>query len=296
MANQNSPCCHMPICICGEAYRHLNDHNLSLLASVLTSQLADRLSEVHQIKRPTRTWPTIAKVPDTPKPQTTSVSKGYSLADVSKLLGDQPPVFNYSLRDAHLYPLLQLGDRFKFDVDVKGEWVVTKIVFFDEDRGPRLQVASVTAQCGEEVMAFYTSYSDNLVDETMVPFYSMHIIGKLPGVWEPVPEPAEHSYAALQVGSTLGPVEYQGHQVVFTVTSAVFLQKNGGLGTPSQTATLVTVEDNDTSDNFKCELCVIDWEPTDADLQGLRYVKNPICHIRDLATVDKRNKQTNVTL
>lgn len=282
MTNQNSSCCHLPICICGEAYRHLNDNNLSQLAAALTSQIADRMSAVHKLKHPVRTWPMGVQVPDTPEKVEQTAIRRHSLADVSKLVGIRPigADSDYSL----LYPGLVLGRKFKFKSEIEGEWVVTKITYFDEERGPKLQVASVVAQSGDVTMAFYTSHSDDLVDETMVPFYSMSMIENLPDRWNVVAEPAEHSYGKLQVGAIVGVTEEAGGLGQFKISQCEFYQKNFGLVDSDTTVAFITVvgKPNAVEDDVEFKLCVVDWNLSEADIQALMQVHYAIGHIDQL--------------
>lgn len=288
MSNQYSTCCNLPLCICGEAYRHLNDNNLSHLAAALTALIADRMSAVHKLKHPTRVWDFSTVVEPTPAPKAVKPVSNHSLADVAKLVGIRPIYEEpqHELREAYLYPGLAKGSRFKFKEVIEGEWVVTDITYFDEDRGPSLQVASVVASNGTETMAFYTSHSNDLVDETMVPFYSMSIIENLPDRWDVVAEPAEHAYKKVQVGVIVGVAEDKGATGVFKVIGQTFYQKNFGLLDAGHTAVLATVEGpssfTDLESNTEFKLFVIDWQPSNDDVVNLSHVHYAISHIDQL--------------
>lgn len=144
------------------------------------------------------------------------------------------------------YRPLRSGTKFKFleaaGPDFVGEWVVTGFQLFDEDKGPKLQVASIVATRGEDSIAFYTSYSVDQVDEALVPFVSMEHIEILPTSWDDIEEPAEHPFKQLQVGKKVGFRQCAHTVEKFTITKLVFRAQNYGLLKPDELVVLVTID------------------------------------------------------
>lgn len=144
------------------------------------------------------------------------------------------------------YRPLRSGTKFKFleaaGPGFVGEWVVTGFQLFDEDKGPKLQVASIVAMCGEDSIAFYTSYSVDQVDEALVPFVSMEHIEILPISWDDIQEPTEHPFKQLQVGKKIGFRQCSHTVEKFTITKLVFRAQNYGLHKPDELVVLVTID------------------------------------------------------
>jgi hypothetical protein len=152
----------------------------------------------------------------------------------------------WSFSDVMKYPRLSLGAKFQFlegaGADYTGEWVVTGFALYDEAMGPKLQVASVVgARTDGTTVSFYTSFSLDQVDETMVPFVSMEHIKILVDSWDVVEEPSFSDYKALKVGKSLG-IAHLAADVKLEIASVEYRQKNYGLAQPDVYMVLVKVK------------------------------------------------------
>lgn len=148
----------------------------------------------------------------------------------------------FTASDMMKYRRLSPGAKFQFletaGPDFTGEWVVTGFQLFDEDKGPKLQVASIVAMHGEQSVSFYTSYCVDQVDAEMVPFVSMEHIEILNDSWDIVEEPSFSEYKALKVGTFIG-FTHLPEALKLEVVEVEYRQKNYGLNSPEQYMVIV---------------------------------------------------------
>lgn len=321
MNDKTFECCNNPICICGEAYRGLTDHELHTLAKNVVALACERQVPSYSQRRH-RPMPDIG-LHSVKQPTEFPSGRALPNRSVGEMCGSfrdgvEDPVqwtehgmryspFYGQVRERDLtnasgksgiselehfrsFQSLHHGVKFKFleaaGENFKGEWVVTGMTIYDEENGPKHQVVSVKAQRGEETISFYTSYSNELVDETMVPFVSMSHIEMMNASWDIVPEPANHNYGQLKVGKTLGLSEEAGGLGRFTITKVEYVQKNYGLTAPEQVAAVVTVTmpvDNAVGG----ELTVIVVDFTIKPWDNIAILNKPVVELAILATEDK---------
>lgn len=157
-----------------------------------------------------------------------------SLTNLGRVLR-RPVSDNFTASDFMKYRRLSPGSKFLFleeaGADFVGEWVVTGFQLFDEDQGPKLQVASIVAMRGDQSITFYTSFSANQVDEKMVPFVSMEHIKLLDDSWDIVEEPSFSAFKTLKVGKSMG-IAHLPADVKLDIVEVEYRQKNYGLANP----------------------------------------------------------------
>lgn len=121
-----------------------------------------------------------------------------------------------------------------------GEWVVTAFQLYDEDKGPKMQVACISAVRADQVStSFYTSYSPDQIDENMVPFVSMEHIEILDDSWDIVEEPSFSEFKALKVGKTMGVKHLADESVKFDIREVEYRQRNYGISSPESYIVIV---------------------------------------------------------
>lgn len=154
----------------------------------------------------------------------------------------RPQSYDFTASDFMKYRRLSPCAKFQFlegaGADFVGEWVVTGFQLFDEDQGPKLQVASIVAMRGDQSITFYTSYSVDQVDEKMVPFVSMEHIEILPDSWDIVEEPSFSEFKALKVGKSMG-IAHLPPDVKLDIVEVEYRQKNYGLANAEQYIAIV---------------------------------------------------------
>lgn len=166
-----------------------------------------------------------------------------SLGDLGRLTM-RPDHPEFTASDFMKYRRLSPGAKFQFlegaGPDYTGEWVVTGFALYDEDKGPKLQVASIVGTRDGVSVSFYTSFSSEQVDETMVPFVSMEHIKILPDSWDAVEEPSFSDFKALKVGKTMG-IYHLPDGLKFDIMEVEYRQRNYGLADPSRYIIIVKV-------------------------------------------------------
>jgi hypothetical protein len=166
-----------------------------------------------------------------------------SLTNIGRVFRRPGPTTGlFTASDMMKYRRLSPGAKFQFlegaGADFVGEWVVTGFQLFDEDQGPKLQVASIVATRGDQSVTFYTSFSVDQVDEKMVPFVSMEHIEILPDSWDIVEDPCLSEFKALGVGKTMG-IAHLPPDVKLEIVEVEWRQQNYGLVNPERYIAIV---------------------------------------------------------
>ncbi len=264
MSTSTNKCCNTVICTCGKAYQTLSTRDLSNLVVALGALVAERLAAAehkpfvrewtpgqlsHPLKRSPRPFPVepalVKSVDDLPD-HLHLASMKESFADPTDTVAFRPLVF---------------GGKFSFsevnDETPPGVWTVSAITGYDTHNGPELTVFSVEAKRRDRTIKFFTSFSTELVDDTMVPFTPMSNIKHLPSTWDRVRDSEVALKAPYKVGGKLkingGSSNEHG-----LITHLHYFQLNQGIPSPDEVICLaqftVTRDVPQTESGFSCAL------------------------------------------